>query len=51
LAQAGKLLEPKLQQVRLTSGTLKTPEDVKQWLSKKEDELLEKLKAGPVIVS
>jgi hypothetical protein len=51
LAQAGKLLEPKLQQVRLTSGTLKTPEDVKQWLSEKENELLEKLKAGPVIVS
>lgn len=51
LAQAGKLLEPKLQQVRLTSGTLKTPEDVKQWLSEKEHELLEKLKAGPVIVS
>jgi hypothetical protein len=51
LAQAGKLLEPKLQQVRLTSGTLKTPEDVKQWLSEKEGELLEKLKAGPVIVS
>lgn len=51
LAQAGKMLEPKLQQVRLTSGTLKTPEDVKQWLSEKENELLEKLKAGPVIVS
>lgn len=51
LAQAGRLLEPKLQQVRLTSGTLKTPEDVKHWLSEKENELLEKLKAGPVIVS
>jgi hypothetical protein len=51
LAQAGKLLVPKLQQVRLSSGTLKTPEDVKQWLSEKEGELLEKLKAGPVIVS
>lgn len=51
LAQAGKLLEPKLQQVRLTSGTLKTPEDVKRWLCEKENELLEKLKAGPVIVS
>jgi len=50
LAQAGKMLEPKLQQVRLTSGTLKTPEDVKQWLSEKENELLEKLKSGPVIV-
>lgn len=51
LAQAGKLLEPKLQQVRLTSGTLKTPEDVTQWLSEKENELLEKLKLGPVIIN
>lgn len=51
LTQAGKLLEPKLQQVRLTSGTLKTPEEVKQWLSEKESELLEKLKQGPVIIS
>ncbi len=51
LAQAGKMLEPKLQQVRLTSGTLKTPDEVKQWLNEKEHELLEKLKAGPVIVS
>ena len=51
LAQAGKFLEPKLQQVRLTSETLKTADEVKQWLSEKERELLEKLKAGPVIVS
>jgi len=45
------MLEPWLQQIRLTSGTLKTPDDVKQWLSEKEQELLDKLKAGPVIVS
>ena len=51
MAQAGKLLEPKLQQVRLTSGTLKTPEDVKHWLSEKEKIIMEKLKSGPVIVS
>ena len=51
LAQAGKLLEPKLQQVRLTSGTLRTPDDVKQWLSEQERIIVEKLKSGPVIVS
>ena len=51
LAQAGKLLEPKLQQVRLTSGTLKTPEDVKHWLGEQERTILEKLKSGPVIIS
>jgi hypothetical protein len=50
LAQAGKLLEPKLQQVRLTSGTLRTPDDVKQWLSEQERIIVEKLKSGPVIV-
>jgi hypothetical protein len=31
--------------------TLKTPEDVKQWLSQQEDLLIEKLKLGPVIIS
>ena len=51
LAQAGKMLEPKLQQVRLTSVTLKTPEDVKQWLNQQEDLLIEKLKQGPVIIN
>jgi hypothetical protein len=51
LAQAGKLLEPKLQQVRLTSSTLKTPEEVKQWLSEQEKIIVEKLKSGPVIIS
>ncbi|MCA9126638.1 MAG: BREX system P-loop protein BrxC [Planctomycetales bacterium] len=51
LAQAGKLLEPKLQQVRLTSGTLKTPEDIKQWLAQQETELVARLKNGPIIIS
>jgi hypothetical protein len=51
VAQAGKILEPKLQQVRLTSVTLKTPEDVKQWLSQQEDMLIEKLKLGLVIIN
>jgi hypothetical protein len=39
-----------LQQVRLTSGTLRTPDDVKQWLSEQERIIVEKLKSGPVIV-
>jgi len=51
VAQAGKMLEPKLQQVRLTSGTLKTPDEVKQWLSEQESLLIAKLKQGPVIIS
>jgi hypothetical protein len=51
LAQAGKMLEPKLQQVRLTSGTLKTTDEVKKWLNEQENMIVEKLKSGPVIVS
>jgi len=51
VAQAGKMLEPKLQQVRLTSGTLKTQDDVKQWLSEQECVLIAKLKEGPVVIS
>jgi hypothetical protein len=48
---AAKLLEPKTQQVHLTSGTLRTDEDVKAWLAAKETELLTRLKDGPVVVS
>ena len=47
---AAKLLEPKTQSVRLKSGTLKTPEDVKAWAAATEAELLKKLEKGPVVV-
>ena len=46
-----KLLEPKTQRVHLTSGTLKTEQQVKAWLAGTEKDLLSKLKNGPVIVS
>lgn len=46
-----KLLEPKTQHVHLSSGTLKTEQDVKEWLSQREKELLTKLRSGPIIVS
>lgn len=48
---AAKLLEPKTQSVKLTSGTLKTPEDVKAWLGETETELLGKLKKGPIVIN
>jgi hypothetical protein len=48
---AAKLLEPKTQRVHLTSGTLKTEQDVKAWLAGKEKDLLAKLKLGPIVVS
>ncbi|MHC4402059.1 MAG: BREX system P-loop protein BrxC, partial [Planctomycetota bacterium] len=48
---AAKLLEPKTQQVHLTSGTLKTEQDVKAWLADTEKVLLANLKKGPVVIS
>lgn len=49
--QAAKLLEPKTQQVRLTSPTLKTEEDIKAWLAQTEVELIEKLQDGPIVIA
>jgi hypothetical protein len=49
--QADKLVEPKTQHVKVASATLCTPEEVRQWLSNTEQELLAKLKQGPVAVS
>jgi hypothetical protein len=48
---AAKLVEPKTQRVHLSSGTLKTEQEVKTWLAGAEKDLLEKLKDGPVMVS
>ena len=48
---AAKLLEPKTQRVHLTSGTLKTEQEVKLWLAGTEKELLAKLKTCPVVIS
>jgi len=46
-----KLLEPKTQHVHLTSGTLKTEQDVKDWLAEQEKVLLEKVKKNPIVIS
>ncbi|MFH1418839.1 MAG: BREX system P-loop protein BrxC [Planctomycetota bacterium] len=46
-----KLLEPKTQRVHLTSGTLKTEQEVKAWLAGTEKDLLARLKDGPVVIS
>jgi hypothetical protein len=48
---AAKLLEPKTQPIHLTSGTLKTEQEVKAWLASTEKALLAKLKTGPVVIS
>ena len=48
---AAKLLEPKTQTVRLTSGTLRTEEDIKSWVNDVENDLMAKIKDGPIIIS
>jgi hypothetical protein len=45
------LLEPKAQRVHLTSGTLKTEQEVGAWLADTERDLIAKLKSGPVVIS
>ncbi|MCU7849286.1 MAG: BREX system P-loop protein BrxC [Candidatus Thiodiazotropha sp. (ex Lucinoma kastoroae)] len=49
--QADKLVEPKTHHVKLGSATLHTPEEIKAWVEKTEQELLEQLKQGPIVVS
>lgn len=48
---AAKLLEPETQNIKLTSGTLKTEADVTTWINRTELELLERLENGPIVIS
>jgi hypothetical protein len=48
---AAQLLEPKTQRVHLSSGTLKTAQEVKAWLAGTEKDLVAKLKNGPVVIA
>ena len=49
--QADKLVEPKIHHIKLGSATLRTPEEVKAWVTNTEQELLEQLTQGPIVVS
>ena len=49
--QADKRDEPKTRHVKLSSATLRTPEQVKTWVTETEKELLEQLEQGPIVVS
>ena len=49
--RADKLVEPKTHHFKLRSTTLRTPEDVKDWLGETERELLKQVEQGPVVVS
>jgi hypothetical protein len=48
---AARLLEPETQTVKLTSGTLKTKDDVQSWMVNVEKELFGKIKKGPIVIS
>lgn len=48
---AARRLEPKTQNVRLTSGTLRTENEVSEWLAETERKLLEKLNDGPIVIA
>jgi len=45
-----KLFEPKTRNVHLNSQILRTQDDVKVWLRKTENELIENVKKGPIII-
>src|ERR1051325_3361498 len=51
LELAARHLEPKVRMVRLERTTLRSPEDVREWLNRQEQTLLAAVEAGPVIVS
>ena len=46
---AAKAMEPKVQQVRLDTRTLKSEEDIDAWLQEVKAKLLAGLKDGPVL--
>ena len=48
--QSDKLIEPKIQHIRLFSTTLRSSEDVKKWIKRTEQELLDQLTQGPIVV-
>ena len=50
-AEADKLVEPKTRHVKLASDTLRTEDEVRAWARKTEQELLEQVKQGPVVVN
>jgi len=49
--KAARLLEPKVQRVHLSSGTLKTEADVRTWLGEQETSLLTQLQRGPIVIA
>ncbi len=49
-AAADRLVEPAVRHVKLASSTLRSPEDVREWVEATERELLDRIRHGPVVV-
>jgi polyhydroxyalkanoate synthesis regulator phasin len=49
--QADKLLEPKTQHLKVSSGTLRTQDDVETWLAETKKQILARLDDGPIVIS
>lgn len=48
--EAAKLLEPKVQQIKLPHRTLKSEEDIKAWLTEVEAQMMNDIKNGPLVI-
>ncbi len=49
-AEADRLVEPAIRHVKLGSGTLRTSEDVREWVEETERDLLERVENSPIII-
>ena len=49
-AEADRTVEPAVRHVKLASSTLRSPEDVREWVEATERELLDRIRQGPVVV-
>ena len=50
-SRADKLVEPKTRHVKLSSDTLNTERDVRAWARKTEQELVDQVKQGPIVIN
>ena len=48
--EAHRLIEPEIRHLKLGSATLRTPEEVRDWIEKTERELLEQIGQGPIAI-
>jgi hypothetical protein len=48
---AAKILEPAVRALSVERATLRSPEDVQNWLSRTEATLLDAVKSGPVLIN